>query len=68
MMDEVISEMIALGHDAPANHGDEWDSNVITPGTEFMTKLSAFLRFYILEKMNSDPFWRGIKVVLSDAR
>ena len=32
-----------------------------------MNKLSVFLRFYVLDKMNRDPFWKGVKVILSDA-
>ena len=68
VMDTVISEMLEMGFDAPDSHADgAWDSNVITPGTEFMCRLSIYIRFYILERMNHDPFWKGIKVVLSDA-
>ena len=68
MLEAVLNEMLACGHELPeGREGAEWDSNVITPGTEFMANLSKFIKFYILDRMNSDPFWRNIKVIISDA-
>lgn len=45
--------------------GPHFDSNCITPGTEFMAKLTEHLRFFICKKIQEDPAWQRFTVVLS---
>jgi 5'-3' exonuclease len=47
--------------------GRAWDSNVITPGTEFMTGLSEYMERAIAERVEKDPSWSKFHVILSDA-
>lgn len=44
-----------------------FDSNVITPGTDFMHRLAKALRGYILERSNNDHGWKGLTIIFSDA-
>ncbi|KAG1791534.1 exoribonuclease 2 [Suillus plorans] len=46
---------------------ESWDSNAITPGTPFMNLLTASLRYWVVEKMNADPGWKDLQVIISDA-
>lgn len=47
----------------PKRESEVSDSNIITPGTEFMYKLSKALGSYISSRINNDPGWRNIKVL-----
>ncbi|KAG8783806.1 5'-3' exoribonuclease 2 [Serendipita sp. 397] len=44
-----------------------WDSNAITPGTPFMDLLADSLRYWVVKKLNEDPGWRNLEVIISDA-
>ncbi|KAI5862273.1 5'-3' exoribonuclease 2 [Durotheca rogersii] len=44
-----------------------FDSNTITPGTPFMDILAASLRYWCAYKLNTDPGWANMKIIISDA-
>lgn len=44
---------------------DAFDSNCITPGTEFMAKLTQQLKYFINKKISEDRDWQGVEIVLS---
>jgi 5'-3' exoribonuclease 2 len=39
---------------------EAWDSNAITPGTPFMDLLASSLRYWIVQKINTDPGWKKV--------
>ncbi|GAB5569460.1 5'-3' exoribonuclease 2 isoform X1 [Prionailurus iriomotensis] len=51
----------------PEEIKERFDSNCITPGTEFMDNLAKCLRYYIADRLNNDPGWKNLTVILSDA-
>ncbi|KAL1959442.1 hypothetical protein VTO42DRAFT_2245 [Malbranchea cinnamomea] len=54
---------IAQGIEMPKE--DPFDSNCITPGTEFMAKLTEQLKYFINKKVSEDVEWQGVDIVLS---
>ncbi|PQE23822.1 putative KEM1-multifunctional nuclease protein [Rutstroemia sp. NJR-2017a BBW] len=44
---------------------EAFDSNSITPGTEFMQKLTQQLKYFIAKKVSEDADWQGTEIVLS---
>ncbi|CAF0772578.1 unnamed protein product [Didymodactylos carnosus] len=58
---------VTKGNGEEKQEEERFDSNCITPGTPFMFRLADCLRYYIHLRMNNDPGWKNIKVILSDA-
>lgn len=54
---------IKEGIDLPDS--EPFDSNAITPGTEFMAQLTKHLKYFINRKVSEDSNWQGITVILS---
>ena len=74
--EEAKQELIRLankqnGGSAPTSPEDAvqraFDSNSITPGTPFMDILAASLRYWCAYKLNTDPAWASLKIIISDA-
>ncbi|XP_053737579.1 5'-3' exoribonuclease 2 [Synchiropus splendidus] len=55
------------GYLPPEEIKERFDSNCITPGTEFMDNLAQCLRYYIADRLSNDPGWSNVTVFLSDA-
>ncbi|KAL7680001.1 putative 5-3 exonuclease, 5'-3' exoribonuclease, xrn1, D1 domain, xrn1, helical [Plasmopara halstedii] len=43
----------------------KFDSNCITPGTEFLSQLSHHLVYFVRQKMKNDPLWARLEVFFS---
>ncbi|OMJ13392.1 5'-3' exoribonuclease 2 [Smittium culicis] len=63
----IISENSDIYGETVSASSKPWDSNCITPGTPFMEFLAISLRYYVAEKLNTDPAWKNIKVIVSDS-
>lgn len=67
--EEVLREREQIGQEIESSVKNKktWDSNAITPGTPFMDKLAAALRYWTSFKLATDPGWKNLQVVISDA-
>ncbi|RCH92340.1 hypothetical protein CU098_000601, partial [Rhizopus stolonifer] len=61
--EELRQKALFKGEELPPE--DPFDSNCITPGTEFMKRLTAELCYFISKKVSEDANWRGVEIVLS---
>jgi 5'-3' exoribonuclease 1 len=59
---DLVNNLLSKGKKPPS---DLFDTNCITPGTQFMAKLSEHIKFYIRKKIKEDPSWRNIKIIYS---
>lgn len=58
-----LKKAIENGDELPKE--DPFDSNSITPGTEFMAKLTENLKYFVHKKITEDSRWANIEIVLS---
>ena len=56
---KAISQGIDLPSESP------FDSNCITPGTPFMARLHEQLKYFINQKLTTDPSWQKVEVIFS---
>ncbi|SCV00686.1 LANO_0F08086g1_1 [Lachancea nothofagi CBS 11611] len=61
--EKALQKAIANGEEIPK--GEPFDSNCITPGTEFMAKLTQNLKYFIHDKVSNDSAWSSAKIILS---
>lgn len=70
-IEEIRSKLREQNIEPDRDNSASFDSNVITPGTEFMTNLSKALQAWIKKKLNTPDerqVWhKDLKVILSDS-
>ncbi|KAL8837286.1 MAG: hypothetical protein Q9170_002581 [Blastenia crenularia] len=64
-LDAEVAKEKAIREGAQMPTEDAFDSNCITPGTEFMAKLTKQLKYFISKKISEDSDWQGVDIMLS---
>lgn len=69
LIEQLDDEERQLIEDRSSANGkkSKWDSNAITPGSQFMHKLALCLRYWVSYKLAQDPAWKDLKIILSDS-
>lgn len=44
---------------------ETFDSNCISPGTEFMDRMNGYIIRFIRSRMNENPYWQNLEIVFS---
>uniref|UniRef100_A0A3Q3IY83 5'-3' exoribonuclease 1 n=1 Tax=Monopterus albus TaxID=43700 RepID=A0A3Q3IY83_MONAL len=61
--EEKIKKALDKGEVLPTE--SRFDSNCITPGTDFMARLQEQLKYFVHNKLSTDKLWQNVKVFLS---
>ncbi|KAM3932202.1 5'-3' exoribonuclease 1 isoform 1-T1 [Leptodactylus fuscus] len=61
--EEKIKKAVEKGEVLPTEA--RFDSNCITPGTEFMARLHEHLKYFVNMKISTDKSWQGVAIYLS---
>ncbi|MEQ2267147.1 5'-3' exoribonuclease 1, partial [Xenotaenia resolanae] len=61
--EEKIKKALDKGEVLPTEA--RFDSNCITPGTDFMARLQEQLKYFVHNKVSNDKLWQNVKVFLS---
>ncbi|XP_073435198.1 5'-3' exoribonuclease 1 isoform X1 [Dendrobates tinctorius] len=61
--EEKIKKALEKGEVLPTEA--RFDSNCITPGTEFMVRLHEHLKYFVNMKISTDKSWHGVDIYLS---
>lgn len=61
--EKMEAEALKKGEQLPKEA--RFDSNCITPGTEFMARLHEQLKYFVNEKISNDTLWRKCDIILS---